>query len=153
MPIPDFQTLMRPFLQLLSDRKPRHINDILEHLSNEYNLTPDERQSMLPSGTDFTMRNRVGWTRTYLKKAGLIDSPSRAMFAINDTGLDVLKNAKTINVAFLRTLPAFQEWQKTYASKEAIAPVDGGPTIGTPSGTVSEQTPTELMADCLWAVA
>lgn len=44
----------------------------------------------MPSGTQTYLTNRIGWARTYLKKAGLIESPERAVFRITKAGLDVL---------------------------------------------------------------
>lgn len=146
MPIPDFQTLMLPFLQLLSDKQPRHINDIWLTLCDQYNLTAEEREELLPSRSDYTMRNRVGWTRTYLKKAGLLESPSRGVFKITTEGLRVLSEKPSkVNVAYLRTLPSFQKWQDGYTSKEVIPALGEAETKSAIGGDTSK-TPDELMS-------
>lgn len=112
--IPDFQSIMLPLLKLLSDKEEYHIRDIVELLTNEFYLTEDERKEMLPSGTQPTFSNRVAWARTYLKKAGLISAPRRAVFQITELGLEVLKqNPPLINIAFLRQFPEFVEFQST----------------------------------------
>lgn len=49
-------------------------------------LTPQERAELLPSGQQGVFKNRIGWTRTYLRKAELIESSKRATFKINDRG-------------------------------------------------------------------
>ena len=112
--IPDFQTLMQPFLKLMADGQQRTIQEIYESLCNEYELTQDEKELMLPSGNQTIMKNRVGWTRTYLKKAGLITSPQRGTFIISEEGRKVLsENPQRIDVKFLKRYPVFKEWQES----------------------------------------
>lgn len=66
--IPDYQTLMLPLLELLSDRKEHELQDLIKILSDKFNLTEEERNELLPSGNQEIINNRVGWARTYLKK-------------------------------------------------------------------------------------
>jgi restriction system protein len=90
MAIPDYQTLMLPFLRLLADGSEHTLPEVTESLAVEFNLTEAERNELLPSGNQEIMRNRVGWARTYLKKALLLDAPRRAVFQITDRGRQVL---------------------------------------------------------------
>ncbi|MFO7793148.1 MAG: winged helix-turn-helix domain-containing protein [Candidatus Saliniplasma sp.] len=46
--------------------------DAVDELTEQFNLTPEERSKLLLSGSDRVFRNREGWVRTHLKKAGLI---------------------------------------------------------------------------------
>ena len=80
MPIPDFQSIMLPLLKILADGKVYKYREILEVLVREFQVTEAERKEMLPSGQQEIFSNRVGWAKTYLKKAGLIESPQRATF-------------------------------------------------------------------------
>ena len=66
--IPDYQTLMLPLLNFLFDGKERNINEAVECLAKEFQLTEEEKNELLPSGQAFLFSNRVGWARTYLKK-------------------------------------------------------------------------------------
>ncbi|MDR2813242.1 MAG: restriction endonuclease [Prevotellaceae bacterium] len=122
--IPDFQTLMLPLLDLVKDKKEYRSNDIVDALAEKFDLSEDERQELLPSGVDFLFRNRVGWTKTHLKKAGLLDTPRRGFYCITQRGIDVLKQSpEKINVAFLRQFPEFLEFRgetKESASEENI---------------------------------
>ena len=77
MPVPDFQAVMLPFLQLLSDGQEWKMRDVVESLAGHFSLTDEERQEMLPSGQSKVFSNRVGWAKTYLKNAGLVDNPTR----------------------------------------------------------------------------
>lgn len=108
MAIPDFQTLMLPMLEILADGKEYSVREIIELLSNKFQLTQDERNELLPSGGQYIFDNRIGWTRTHLKKAGLLEAPRRAYVVITERGLEVLKSEpKEINVKFLKQFPEF----------------------------------------------
>jgi hypothetical protein len=65
--IPDFQTLMRPLLVLLSDGEERSTRAIRSAFAEHFELTPEELEQRLPSGADLTFRNRVGWALTRLR--------------------------------------------------------------------------------------
>jgi restriction system protein len=82
MGIPDFQTLMLPLLQPVGDGKEHSNREVLDALADQFILTDEERKELLPSGQEFTFRNRVAWARTHLKGAGLIDNPKRGIFTI-----------------------------------------------------------------------
>ena len=80
MAIPDFQTLMLPVLELLKDGKPVKLSEMVEIMSDKYNLTEEERNEWLPSKVQKTMYNRVAWAKQYLKNSELIQSPKRSSF-------------------------------------------------------------------------
>lgn len=83
MAIPDFQSLMLPLLKVVADGREYRLRDAVELLTEEFHLTNEERQQLLPSGRYSTFDNRIAWAKTYLKKAGLIDQPRRAFFSNN----------------------------------------------------------------------
>jgi restriction system protein len=103
---------MLPLLKLVSDRQEHKYRDLIENLATEFQVTDEERKELLASGNQAIFDNRVGWAKTYLKKAGLLDSPKRATFVITQIGLDTLKkNPDRIDAKFLRQFPAFLEFQ------------------------------------------
>ncbi len=73
MPIPDYQSLMRPLLKAIGDGQEHVLSDITNTLADQFHLTESEREELLPSGSQPVFKNRVGWARTYLKKAGLLE--------------------------------------------------------------------------------
>jgi restriction system protein len=110
--IPDYQSLMLPLLKLVSDRQEHKYRDLIENLATAFQVTDDERKELLASGNQAIFDNRVGWAKTYLKKAGLLDSPKRATFVITQIGLDTLKkNPDRVDAKYLRQFPAFLEFQ------------------------------------------
>lgn len=75
--IPDYQSLMLPLLQSISDQKEYKVSIVADSLANFFKVTEEERRELLPSGKDEIFDNRVCWAKTYLKKAGLLEAPSR----------------------------------------------------------------------------
>ena len=71
--IPDYQTCMLPLLKYAGDNNEHKFSDAVDYLSNEFNLTQEERKELLPSKTQDVITNRIGWARTYMKKAGLLE--------------------------------------------------------------------------------
>jgi restriction system protein len=110
--IPDYQSLMLPLLRLVADGKDWHISDYTDGLADQFLLTEDERNEMLPSGNQTTIRNRAGWARTYLAKAGLVESVARGTIRITPRGLEVLNsNPEFIDNHFLARFEGFQEFR------------------------------------------
>ncbi len=112
MPIPDYQTLMLPVLQMASDQQEHKFSDSVQSLATEFSLSDEEKNEVLPSGSQAVFNNRVGWARSYLKQAGLLTSPKRGYFKITEQGLKLLAdNPEKINVALLGRYPEFQEFR------------------------------------------
>lgn len=121
MPIPDYQSLMLPFLKLISDGKEYQIQEAIEELASQIRLTESERKEMLPSGQQGIFNNRVGWARTYLKKACLIEPTRRGVYKITNRGIDVLKrNPSEISVKFLEQFPEFVEFKNVSRKQSEI---------------------------------
>jgi restriction system protein len=112
MAIPDYQSIMLPLLKLVSDNQEWKFRNVVEELAKGYHLTPEERKELLPSGQQPIFDNRVGWARTYMKKAGLLDSPGRGLVKISSRGQEILKrNPTRIDVKYLKEFPEFLEFQ------------------------------------------
>ncbi len=141
MAIPDYQTVMLPLLRFAADGEPHSVREAIDTLADEFDLSNDERKALLASGKQTTFDNRVGWARTYMKKAGLLQSPQRGYFKITDAGLQALKTKpETINVKFLEQYPEFQEFKTKSNAKPKTPGIDT--TIPT-----EERTPREVMED------
>ena len=126
MAIPDYQSCMLPFLRYLSDRAEHTLRDAEESLAEHFKLSPAERAELLPSGQQGIFKNRIGWARTYLKKAALLESPKRGVFKITERGIKTLtSNPAKIDAKYLEQFPEFIEFRD--ASKPEIgatAPVE-----------------------------
>jgi restriction system protein len=112
MGIPDYQTLMLPSLRRTSDGREHSFPSLVEEIAAEFKLTDAERRELLPSSGQVVFNNRVGWARTYLKKAGLLAAPRRGVVQITERGLQVLKeNPRRVDNKVLRQFPEFLEFQ------------------------------------------
>ena len=126
MAVPDFQWWYLPLLQQLADGQVHRLADIYEQLADVAKLSEDDRAQRLPSGVQLTYRNRIGWARSFMNKAGLIASPGRALAQITDRGRTVLASQPSrIDNAFLRQFPEFVEWvrQSNKGSAQSSVPV------------------------------
>lgn len=120
MAIPDFQSLMLPLLSDLAGSTERTNQETLDALAVNSNLSNDERTQLLPSGRQTVFRNRVAWAKSYLKRAGLIDSPRRGVYRITDLGHQVLAGRPArIDLKFLDSFPGSRGFRApTKLSKE-----------------------------------
>lgn len=109
MPIPDFQSLMLPLLKSLADGAEHSMRDVIAQLAEEFSLTGEERRELLPSGQQSIFDNRVGWARTYMKKAGLLESPRRGWVRITPRGMAVLEQRpERIDISLLDRFEEFR---------------------------------------------
>ena len=115
MAIPTFDEIMGPLLQMASDGAEHSIQDVYKDLASKFKLTSEDLSELLPSGRQLRWQNRVGWARSFLKHAGLLEYKKRGVFVITDAGKKALESKAIITVAFLRALPGFKE---SWSSKE-----------------------------------
>jgi len=103
---------MLPLLRFYADGQEHSFREAVETLAEEFRLTDTERREMLPSGQQKIFDNRIGWARTYMKKAGLIDATKRGVYKITDRGLDVLKKKPArIDVNYLAQFQEFKDFR------------------------------------------
>lgn len=100
--LPTFDKFIHPVLQLLGDGKEHQLNDLKQEIIKIFNLTEEDIQIRTAKGTQTQLYNRVQWSTTYLKKAGLIDKPRSGISIITAEGLKVLKSGATVTMEFLR---------------------------------------------------
>ncbi|WP_440069670.1 restriction endonuclease [Tenacibaculum discolor] len=136
--IPDFQTIMLPMLQLLSDGNSKTLNEVMQALAQHFKLTSEHLKIKVPSGQMGLFRNRVGWTRSYLKKAGLIKYPERGVYQITEEGKKFLAtNPTKLRMKQLEQFPKYKEWRTTF---------NGTNTKQKEITNTQEQTPEEVLA-------
>lgn len=113
MPIPDFQSIMLPFLKYLSDGAERSNSDVVDALARRFRLSDEELDELLPSGTQRLFHNRVAWAKSHMKMAGLVDAPHRGMVKITDRGVELLKqNPDGISMKTLMNCPEYIEFRQ-----------------------------------------
>jgi len=130
--VPDYQTLMRPLLEVLADGADHDTASIRAALTERFNLSESELEELIPSGRDTLFRNRVGWATTYLTRTGLIEKPRRAVYRIADRGRQVLaENPERVDLRVLAQFPEYREFRRARAGPDSEPepphlPVDQG---------------------------
>ena len=111
MAVPKYDELMKPLLIAVSYGETYKMKDVTALLAEQLNLSSDDLAEMLPSGRQTVFKNRVGWAKTYLKKAGLLDSPARATIVITNAGKQVVAdNPEKIDSKYLERFPSFVDF-------------------------------------------
>jgi len=129
---------MLPILQYISDGEEHSIRDIYVQSADKFGLTEDDKAERIPSGTQQLYKNRIGWAKTYLKKAGLLTSPKRGIIQLTDRGRGVLKgNPETIDTNYLEKFEEFQEFFGVNRKQRDAEEKD--------NLVLSDQTPQEIL--------
>jgi restriction system protein len=140
--IPDFQTLMLPFMQHIADGQEHSTTEIHDFLAWQFKLTEEEINQRLPNRPFRVFHNRLSWTKAHLKMAGLLESTKRGHCCITERGKSVVTgNPTAINLKFLKQFPGYLEnaGRKKTDEKSNNAETD--------SDTESNATPTEILAN------
>ncbi|MCH8568961.1 MAG: restriction endonuclease [Balneolales bacterium] len=139
--IPTYEEIMLPMLKYISDGKEHSLSEVHDYLVKHFKLSDDEIRKLLPSGQQAVFRNRIGWARAYLKKAGLLASPKRAHFNITDRGKEFLKeNPSEITSKDLLRFDEFVKFQTSKKSKSSNNEVSADE-----NEKILESTPEEVL--------
>jgi len=124
--VPPYHTLMLPLLKVMSGGNEMTTKQMSGEVVQNLGLSIEALSERLPSGTQSAFDNRMGWARTYLFKAGLIERPRRATYAITETGKKLLANPPSeIDVDFLRSYEQFNQFiSSSRSDKESLASTD-----------------------------
>ena len=148
MAIPDFQTIMLPLLRYLADGAERTGHETHDALAAEFKLSPEELAQRLPSGRQTVFANRVAWSRSHLKNAGLLESPRRGVYRLSARGRATLEERPArVDMAYLMRFseyvafrtPGLDGHGAVTAAATAAQAVVMGPDVA--------RTPDDLMED------
>ena len=143
MAIPDYQTLMLPVLKVAGDGQEHRIGDVIDRLARDFALTEEEQKQILPSGQQFTFANRIGWAKTYLVQAGLLEATKRAHFKITDRGMKALaKGPLRIDNEYLSQFAEFIQFRER-GRMPGIA--ESANAVVVPTAPLPAETPDELL--------
>jgi restriction system protein len=134
--IPDFQTLMLPALRRVAERRWRAA-ELIGALADEYQLTPEERAEMLPSGRQTRMANRCHWAIAYLAKSGLLTRVGRGEYEASAEGRELLRSPpERITLPFLMArYPALRAFREAGATEAGGADCAPAPIMPAPTAT------------------
>ena len=145
MDVPNYQELMRPLLEMLREHGPVRSRDAYDLVAQRLGITPGAREVLLPSGRQTLFENRVGWAKTYLKKAGLVTNPKRGVWGLSERGRQLLDaHAGPISKDTLMSFDSFVDFHSGAggASGTSAGLVD---SAGNAPDDASVATPTEAI--------
>lgn len=137
MPIPDFQTLMRPILELHDDGAEHVRKDRNDQLAIRFGLSAEEREVLLPSGRQPLFDNRIAWAITHLFHAGLLERPRRGVTRITDRGCQVLRDhGERVDMSVLKQ---FEEYRLFRSGTKSEQEPEASPvSVGTPEESIDD---------------
>ena len=124
MAVPKFFEFFEGFLKAVQDGELHNAKEVREKIAKSMNITAIDRAELLPSGKQSKFDNRVNWARTYLDKAGLIETPSRGKYCITEAGKTALASGDAIDLDYLKRIEQFRAFQNATASGNADATED-----------------------------
>ena len=107
MAVPKFFEFFEVFLLALSDNQLHKAKDVRSFIADKMSISEEDLAELLPSRRQSTFDNRVAWARTYLDRAGLIDTPSRGQYCITEAGRKALHSGEKIDLKYLERFPSF----------------------------------------------
>jgi restriction system protein len=148
--VPDYQSFMRPLLAFGADGHEKNINDAMDAVAEQFHLTDEDREQLVPSGKKTILANRIHWARTYLDKAGALKRTRRSHFVITQRGVDLLRdNPERIDNRVLKQFPEFLEFQAPRVDR----PVDDSAPVSENVAELSSATPEETIQEAEEAIA
>jgi len=89
--LPKFDEFLAPILKYANDDKEHTQSETIEAMSNQFNLSEEDRNLLMPNGTRTYIYNRMAWAITYLVQAGLLVRTGRSKYKISDLGKEEVK--------------------------------------------------------------
>lgn len=129
MAVPKYYEMHKPILELLSDGKAHTFKEAKAYVAKYFKLTDEDMCEPLPSGRQTYFLNRVGWARTYLKKAGLLEAVSKGNMFITEEGKKVIaENPPVIDRAYLMKYSSFRAFVGMSTSEKSNDQMDESET-------------------------
>lgn len=135
MPVPTYDKFIEPLLRFLATQPDGALARVAhEQAAAMLGLSDEDKQELLPSGTQPIYKNRAGWAHDRLKRAGLSSSPRRGYWKITPQGVDFIKAHPT---AFTQELA--EELAMGYIGVKLKGAAPGTPAEAPPPAVISFQ--------------
>ncbi|WP_279159918.1 restriction endonuclease [Thomasclavelia cocleata] len=108
--IPKYNEMYNEVLMVLNQHEEIRLMDLVNEVSNILNLSEEDRNETLDNDKRTVIYYRLGWTKTYLAKAGLLETVRRGVFKITSEGICVLNSGVQITNEYLMKYKSFVEF-------------------------------------------
>jgi restriction system protein len=137
---------MLPLLRYLGDGAEHSGQETHDALAAEFGLSAEDLAKRLPSGRQTVFSNRVAWSRSHLKNAGLLESPRRGVYRLSSRGRATLGERPTrVDMAYLMRYPEYVAFRTPGLDGSSAATASAQAVIANPSEPA--RTPDDLMED------
>ncbi len=153
MSLPKYNELYNAFLGFIKDGEVHSIMEVKDKIAADMNLSEESLAEMISNGRQTVFYNRVGWTNTYLKKAGLVNSPARSQVVITAEGKRLIESGVRItNKLLTEKYPSFAEFirpSRSSGENRGTVPEEGEEASETPLEAIERmyQTINDSLAD------
>lgn len=143
MSVPGFEKFLPVFLDVIQDGNLYSAREVKELIAKKMQISEEDLLEMVPSGKQSKFYNRINWARTYLDKAGLVETPLRGRYRITENGKKALLSGEVIDVKYLDKIDKFKSFHKVNSlSDKDSDPVD----------KEQEKSPTEVLENAFQQV-
>lgn len=140
MPVPKYNEMYAPFIKALADGEIHTTKEVRQFVADQMGLTEADMAELLPSGKQGLFANRLGWTRQYLKKAGLVTGAGRGQLVLTDVGKNAVSDADIIDNKYLQRYPSFRTFIDAQSGSNPA-------TQEEPAVAAAEKSPEEILED------
>ncbi len=140
MAVPQYYEFFPSFMACLKDGSVHSLKEIRAYCAKAFALTDEDMKVTTASGV-ILFHDRVGWARTYLKKAGLIESPSRSNFRLTEEGLKAIRNGtQQITLHYLMQYDSFMQFYRPAKKGDTaiVSHVDDSTKLKSPQEAISD---------------
>lgn len=118
MAVPKFSEFIGFFLKAVEDGNLYTAKEIRAKLAEEMHLSESDLAEMTRRKKQTLFKNRTNWARTYLNKAGLIETPIRGRYRITEEGKKALASGEKIDLVYLEKYNSFIKFRGISSEKE-----------------------------------
>ena len=116
--LPKYDELFLTVLSVMEDGQEKSIPEIASKTISLLSIPQELLEERLSSGSQRVIDNRIGWARTYLHKAGLLQRTRRGIYQITKDGAELLRsNPNELTLKDLDNRNELREWRKGSSSE------------------------------------
>lgn len=145
MPIPTQTEMFLVVLKLMQDGKMRRRIEVVHDICEMLNLTDREQALVTPSGVP-VYRSRVGWSVSYLARAGMLAKVKQAVYQITDFGkatASKFNDAQALAEEMNRTIAEKNPWKTKKKNSSKATEVEDSQEEETLPDLINETSPQE----------
>lgn len=109
MVVPKYNELYNDVFYVLSDGKEHNHRELTDTVADNISLTNEDKLKTIKSGS-LLYQSKIGWSRTYLKQVGLVESRRRNYSNITKEGLRVFNSGVFVDNDYLRKYDSFRDF-------------------------------------------